>query len=65
MTTFEGKVLMFGGDPGSGGGGGWLGDTWTWDGTSWRPYDDCVISNCIAPRRPAPGARYVYTLAAP
>ena len=52
MTTFDGKVLLFGGDPGSPGGGGFLGDTWTWDGASWTQYSGL-----------GPSGRYVYSLA--
>jgi hypothetical protein len=40
---------FFGDDPAT---GGFLGDTWTWDGTSWAPYTG-----------PGPSGRYVYTLA--
>jgi hypothetical protein len=49
MASYGGKLVLFGGDSGT----GWLGDTWQWDGASWTQ----VAGN-------GPSARYTYTLAA-
>jgi hypothetical protein len=52
MTTFQEKIVLFGGAtpiPGA----GWLGDTWTWDGADWTE---------AATDGPSP--RYGYVLAA-
>jgi hypothetical protein len=68
MALLGGKVILYGGS-GSGGpllsvlfggagaipnGPGFLGDTWTWDGTSWTQ---------VATTGNTPSARYGYVLA--
>jgi hypothetical protein len=52
MTTFQGKIVMFGGASAVPSGPGFYGDTWTFDGTTWTQ---------VATTGPSP--RYGYVLA--
>jgi hypothetical protein len=51
MTTFQGKILLYGGAGAIPSGAPFLGDTWTWDGTSWTEVTTT-----------GPSARYGYTM---
>ncbi len=53
MTTFQGKIVLFGGSPPSGSPIAWLGDTWQWDGAGWTKASMA-----------GPSGRLTYTLAA-
>jgi hypothetical protein len=51
MTTFEGKVLLYGGAGAIPSGAPFLGDTWTWAGSNWTEVTTA-----------GPSGRYAYTL---